>query len=68
MSKFYVFKERPDLGDRACERILETDDEQEAVNRMMAASTATAIAWIEPSHDLRDGKSLDRRFHIEVTQ
>ena len=62
---FSVFREIPDRpGKRGilCERLLDTNDHQAAVNHMMAASRASEgrMAWVE-----QDG-TVDNRFHREL--
>ena len=60
MPAFSVFRERPDKGDRACERLLDTDSFKDAVAHMEAARQSHLMVWVEPLGQ------LDRRFHVEV--
>ena len=60
MPAFSVFQERPDKGDKACERLLDTEDFDAAVAHMEAARRDSRMVWVEP------GGQLDSRFHVEV--
>ena len=60
MPAFSVFCERPDKGDKACERLLDTESFDEAVANMEAARRDSRMVWVEP------WGQLDSRFHVEV--